>query len=179
MKENDIMKLYKRYVQSLGRQDADVCKNYQALGKKLMTDFSENPLKQEIEADALHRALQVVKQRNIRLKELSESSGYEWSRTLINECYKKLDKIQKALEEGDTDRFAILVHDYVKFSDNVTDNPYQQMYFWLKYSDTDFGKWLLRRDGDEAFKHINLLLQQEVVDSSVELSETEAEAAQT
>lgn len=171
MKENDIIKFYKRYVQSLGREDADVCKNYQALGKKLMTDFSENPLKQEIEVDALHRALQVVKQKNIRLKELSDSNNYEWSRTLTNECYKKLDKIQKAFEEGDPDRLSILVHDFVKFGDQSTDNPYQQMYFWLKYTDTIFGKWLLRRDGDQAFKHINLLLQQEVVNSSVEVAE--------
>ena len=147
MNKKEVLEVYRRYLTSLNDKNANIGENQAAWEEWLEanTDYTneeEETLRGELRVDSLYQALRAIDRWHISCKQMA---GSTWNRDAVQHCYLMLNKLNKAMDEGDESKMRIITMSFWKHVMKLrSDAPWLYLYMHIAFSRTHAGSWLNR-----------------------------------
>lgn len=157
-----ITEVYKRYLDSLKNENADIAINLISMRDWANENIDEPQLRESLKLDALYHALKALNER----KEICrQKAGSNWDKDAVQKLYERLKNLDRAAKSyyvsetgvDEKKKLVIIATALNSFIESFKEkSPWLYLYMWHAYSNSYAGQWL-RDNADMNREHQQLI----------------------
>lgn len=150
-----ITEVYKRYLDSLKNENADIAINLISMRDWANENIDEPQLRGKLKCDAVYQALKAL---NERKESCKQKAGSNWDKDAVQKLYERLNNLDRAFKAEDETKVKIIATKLIEeFIESFKEkSPWLYLYMWHAYSNSYAGQWL-RDNADMNREHQQLI----------------------